>query len=198
MMKAFQTALVVFFAAMLTLSAVAPANAARVFNNVTKRWEEASVTRPTGPIANQYARQIVDFETTLAVGSVLVDTGDRFLYYVLGDGKAMRYGVGVGREGFEWTGTNRISRKAEWPGWTPPAAMRARQPGLPAYMPGGPDNPLGARAMYIGSTLYRLHGTSDPYSIGQAVSSGCIRLMNEDVIDLYERVKVGAVVVVQD
>ena len=197
-MKAFQTALVVFFAAMLTLSAVAPANAARVFNNVTKRWEEASVTRPTGPIASEYARQIVDFETTLAAGSVLVDTSDRFLYYIMGDGKAMRYGVGVGREGFEWTGTNRISRKAEWPGWTPPAAMRARQPGLPAYMPGGPDNPLGARAMYIGSTLYRLHGTSDPYSIGQAVSSGCIRLMNEDVIDLYERVKVGALVVVQD
>ena len=105
-------------------------------------------------------------------------------------------GIGVGRDGFRWSGTHRITRKAEWPGWTPPPAMRKRVPDLPAYMPGGPNNPLGARALYIGSTLYRLHGTSEPWTIGQAVSSGCIRLTNEDVTDLYERAKVGATVVV--
>ncbi len=197
-MNTLRNALAMFLAALLTVSLVVPVNAARVFNSDTNRWEEASELPSRGGIGKEWLRQIVDFESSLPVGSVLVDTGDRFLYYILEDGKAMRYGVGVGREGFEWTGRNRITRKAEWPGWTPPAAMRARQPELPAYMPGGVENPLGARAMYIGSTLYRLHGTADPYSIGQAVSSGCIRLMNDDVVDLYERVRVGAVVVVQD
>ncbi len=197
-MNTLRNALAMFLAALLTVSLVVPVNAARVFNSDTNRWEEASELPSRGGIGKEWLRQIVDFESSLPVGSVLVDTGDRFLYYILEDGKAMRYGVGVGREGFEWTGRNRITRKAEWPGWTPPAAMRARQPELPAYMPGGVENPLGARAMYIGSTLYRLHGTADPYSIGQAVSSGCIRLMNDDVIDLYERVRVGAVVVVQE
>ena len=115
---------------------------------------------------------------------------------MLDDGKAMKYGIGVGRDGFRWSGQHRITRKAEWPGWTPPAQMRKRVPDLPAYMPGGPNNPLGARALYIGSTLYRIHGTSEPWTIGQAVSSGCIRLTNEDVTDLYDRVKVGALVVV--
>ncbi len=197
-MNTLRNALAMFLAALLTVSLVVPVNAARVFNSDTNRWEEASELPSRGGIGKEWLRQIVDFESSLPVGSVLVDTGDRFLYYILEDGKAMRYGVGVGREGFEWTGRNRITRKAEWPGWTPPAAMRARQPELPAYMPGGVENPLGARAMYIGSTLYRLHGTADPYSIGQAVSSGCIRLINDDVIDLYERVRVGAVVVVRD
>jgi lipoprotein-anchoring transpeptidase ErfK/SrfK len=117
---------------------------------------------------------------------------------VLGDGKAMRYGVGVGREGFQWSGVNRITRKAEWPGWTPPPAMRKRRPDLPLYMEGGPNNPLGARALYIGSTFYRIHGSNEPWTIGQAVSSGCIRMVNEDVIDLYDRVKVGTKVVVQN
>src|SRR5690606_38234653 len=128
------------------------------------------------------------------------NTGERRLYLVMEGGKAMKYGVGVGRDGFTWSGTHRITRKAEWPGWTPPPAMRAREKAkgriLPAHMKGGPDNPLGARALYIGSTLYRIHGTSEPWTIGQAVSSGCIRMVNDDVIDLYERVKVGAKVVV--
>ena len=108
----------------------------------------------------------------------------------------MKYGVGVGRDGFTWSGTHRITRKAEWPGWTPPPQMRKRVPDLPAYMEGGPNNPLGARALYIGSTLYRVHGTSEPWSIGQAVSSGCIRLTNDDITDLYDRVQVGALIVV--
>ena len=198
-MKLFRIMFAVFLAALLSFSVVGAANAARVYNADTNKWEEVSATKANiGPISSQFRRQIVDFETTLRVGSVLVDTGGGFLYLILGDGKAMRDGVGVGREGFQWQGTKRISRKAEWPGWTPPAAMRARQPGLPAYMPGGVNNPLGARAMYIGGTLYRLHWTSDPWSIGNAVSSGCIRLMNDDVIDLYERVKVGATVVVRN
>jgi len=195
--KSIRTAIMLLMAALFSFSIIAPANASRVYNADTNKWEEAGTTR-AGTLAKRYTRQVVDFESNLAVGSVLVDTSDFFLYYILGDGKALRYGVGVARKGFEWRGRNRVTRKAEWPGWTPPAAMRKRQPGLPAYMPGGLDNPLGARAMYLGSTLYRLHGTSDTNSIGRAVSSGCIRLMNDDVIDLYERVRVGALVVVQD
>ncbi len=109
----------------------------------------------------------------------------------------MKYGVGVGRDGFRWSGTHRLTRKAEWPGWTPPPAMRKRVPGLPKYMPGGPKNPLGARALYIGSTIYRLHGTAEPWTIGHAVSSGCIRLTNNDIVDLYNRAKVGARIVVR-
>ena len=141
-------------------------------------------------------REIVDYAGPHGKNTIIVNTPERRLYYVLGDGKALKYGVGVGREGFQWAGTHRITRKAEWPGWTPPAAMRARQPGLPAYMEGGPRNPLGARALYIGSTLYRIHGSNEPASIGHAVSSGCIRMVNDDVIDLYERVDVGTKVVV--
>ncbi len=197
MIKTIQSAIMLLIAALFTFSVVVPANAARVYNAYTNKWEDVNQTSSSA-VASRYARQVVDFETDLAVGSVLVDTSDFFLYYIMEGGKAMRYGVGVAREGFEWYGSNRVTRKAEWPGWTPPAAMRRRQPGLPAYMPGGLDNPLGARAMYLGTTLYRLHGTSDTYSIGAAVSSGCIRLMNEDVIDLYERVQVGAMVVVQE
>jgi lipoprotein-anchoring transpeptidase ErfK/SrfK len=150
-------------------------------------------TRGGSPIK----KEIIDFETTYKVGTIIVDTSDRRLYLVMDGGKALMYGVGVGREGFTWQGTNKITRKAEWPGWTPPAAMRARVPGLPAYMPGGPENPLGARALYIGSTLYRLHGTAEPWTIGTAVSSGCIRLTNDDITDLYERVTVGTTVVVR-
>mgnify|MGYP002846110822 FL=1 len=148
-------------------------------------------------------RKVVKFNENYSAGTIVIDTSDRRLYHVLGNGKAMAYGIGVGRDGFTWQGSNKISRKAEWPGWTPPQVMRdrvKRKEGrvLPAYMEGGPDNPLGARAMYIGSTIYRIHGTNQPWTIGQAMSSGCIRMANEDVIDLYEKVGVGTRVVVRN
>jgi lipoprotein-anchoring transpeptidase ErfK/SrfK len=145
---------------------------------------------------NPIPRQTVNYDGPYPQHTIVISTSERRLYFVLPDGKAIKYGVGVGREGFTWAGTNRISRKEEWPGWTPPAAMRRRRPGLPAYMEGGPNNPLGARAMYIGSTLYRIHGSNEPWSIGQAVSSGCIRMVNEDVIHLYDQVPIGTKVVV--
>jgi lipoprotein-anchoring transpeptidase ErfK/SrfK len=141
-------------------------------------------------------RQIVDYNGKEAAGTIIVDTPHTFLYYVLGNGKAMRYGIGVGREGFTWSGVRSIERKAEWPDWYPPAEMVARQPYLPRMTSGGPGNPLGARAMYIAGTQYRIHGTNAPTTIGKHVSSGCIRLTNEDVTDLYSRVQVGAKVVV--
>lgn len=145
-------------------------------------------------------KQTVAYNGPHGPNTIIVNTEERRLYLVLENGKALKYGIGVGRDGFTWSGTHRVTRKAEWPGWTPPAAMRAREKAkgriLPAYMEGGPENPLGARALYIGSTIYRIHGTSEPWTIGQAVSSGCIRMVNDDVIDLYERVKVGAKVVV--
>jgi lipoprotein-anchoring transpeptidase ErfK/SrfK len=146
-------------------------------------------------------RRTVAFETDLAPGSIVVRTGERKLYYVLGSGQAIQYPVGVGREGFEWSGTNRITRKIEWPEWRPPRVMIAREAArghyIPEYMPGGPQNPLGARALYIGNTEYRIHGTSQPGSIGMAMSSGCIRMMNDQVIDLYDRVQIGATVIVE-
>jgi lipoprotein-anchoring transpeptidase ErfK/SrfK len=141
-------------------------------------------------------RTVVAFNTREAPGTVIIDTGNTALYYVLGQGQAIRYGVGVGREGFTWSGTQTISRKAEWPDWHPPVEMIARQPYLPRFMAGGPGNPLGARAMYLGSSQYRIHGTNDPTTIGKFVSSGCIRLTNEDVADLFSRVDVGTRVVV--
>jgi len=141
-------------------------------------------------------RTVVTIETREAPGTVIIDTGNTALYYVLGQGRALRYGVGVGREGFTWAGVQTISRKAEWPDWHPPAQMIARQPYLPRFMAGGPGNPLGARAMYLGSSEYRIHGTNDPTTIGKFVSSGCIRLTNEDVADLFSRVDVGTRVVV--
>ncbi len=144
----------------------------------------------------RYEPQIVNVTTPYDPGTVIVDTDRKFLYLVQENGTAIRYGVGVGRAGFEWTGTERVTRKAEWPGWTPPAEMRRREPNLPAFMPGGPENPLGARALYLGSTLYRLHGTANPATIGRNISSGCIRLRNQDIVDLYERVPVGATVIV--
>lgn len=150
----------------------------------------------SGHVAPTYLRQVVPYATQERSGTIVVDTRAHFLYFVLGDGRALRYGIGVARDGFEWSGTHRVTRKAEWPGWTPPAEMRARQPGLPTYMEGGPNNPLGARALYLGSTLYRIHGTTEPWSIGQNVSSGCIRMTNEDVIDLYDRVQLNSKVVV--
>jgi len=144
----------------------------------------------------RFMRQVVPYRTSEAPGTVVVNTGEKHLYLVLGKGKALRYGIGTARNGFEWSGTHRVTNKREWPSWTPPAAMRKRQPDLPAHMPGGINNPLGARALYIGSTLYRIHGTNEPWTIGKSVSSGCIRMVNDDVADLYERVKIGAKVVV--
>lgn len=175
--------------------AVTPASARVFYNEETHQWEERAASSG-GRRFKKIEREIVDYDTTLKVGSIVVETSERRLYLVLPDGKAMKYGIGVGRDGFTWTGQHRITRKAEWPDWTPPAEMRKRVPDLPAHMKGGPKNPLGARALYIGSTLYRLHGTSEPWTIGQAVSSGCIRLTNDDIIDLYDRAKVGALIVV--
>jgi len=144
----------------------------------------------------RFTRQVVDYPTREAAGTIVIDTPNTYLYYVLGGGKAVRYGIGVGRDGFTWAGTQAITRKSEWPDWTPPPEMLSRQPYLPRFMAGGPQNPLGARAMYLGSTVYRIHGTNAPNTIGGRVSSGCIRLVNEDVIDLYNRAKVGTKVVV--
>jgi lipoprotein-anchoring transpeptidase ErfK/SrfK len=141
-------------------------------------------------------RAVVAFSTGEAPGTIVIDTGNTALYYVLGQGRAIRYGVGVGREGFTWSGVQTVSRKAEWPDWHPPSEMLARQPYLPRFMAGGPGNPLGARAMYLGTSHYRIHGTNDPSTIGKFVSSGCIRLTNEDVTDLFSRVNVGTKVVV--
>ena len=141
-------------------------------------------------------RQVVNYPSKEAPGTIIVDTPRTFLYYVLGNGKAIRYGIGVGREGFTWSGVKSIERKAEWPDWYPPAEMVARQPYLPRMTSGGPGNPLGARAMYIAGTQYRIHGTNAPSTIGSHVSSGCIRLTNEDVTDLYSRVQIGAKVIV--
>ncbi len=191
--------LAVAFAAAFIITGASAATGKRVYNADTNTWEEVSQAPVTVGKARYtpIPREVVDYATTLQPGTIVVETSERRLYFVLGDGKALKYGVGVGREGFTWAGTNKVTRVAEWPGWTPPPQMRKRVPNLPAYMPGGPDNPLGARALYIGSTLYRIHGTAEPWTIGQAVSSGCIRMTNEDVTDLYERVKVGATVIVR-
>jgi lipoprotein-anchoring transpeptidase ErfK/SrfK len=143
-------------------------------------------------------RTLVRIDTGYAPGTLIVNTAERRLYLVLGDGQALRYGIGVGRDGFRWSGVHHVSAKKVWPGWTPPSDMRRRRPDLPRHMAGGIDNPLGARAIYLGSTLYRIHGSNEPETIGQAVSSGCFRMTNEDVVDLYERVHVGATVVVKN
>ena len=153
---------------------------------------------PTGRFSgvSSIPKTTVGFAGDYAPGTIIVNTGERRLYYVLGGGQAIRYGIGVGRIGFTWAGTTAVSAKKEWPDWTPPAQMIARRPGLPRHMKGGIDNPLGARAMYLGSSLYRIHGSNEPETIGQAVSSGCFRMTNDDVVDLYNRVNVGAKVVV--
>jgi len=144
----------------------------------------------------RFKRQIVNYPTRETAGTIIIDTPNTYLYYVLGNGQAVRYGIGVGRDGFTWSGTQTITKKAEWPDWTPPPEMIARQPYLPRHMAGGPGNPLGARAMYLGGTVYRIHGTNAPQTIGTHVSSGCIRLTNQDVADLYSRVNVGTKVIV--
>jgi len=160
--------------------------------------------RPDKPVRTQidpqFLPQMVQYQTEQKPGTIVIDTRERFLYLVMADGMAKRYGVGVGKPGFEWAGTHKVTSKREWPDWRPPQEMIAREAAkghfLPAHMPGGPENPLGARALYLGSTLYRIHGTNAPWSIGSGVSSGCIRMRNEDVTDLYERVKVGTKVIV--
>jgi lipoprotein-anchoring transpeptidase ErfK/SrfK len=141
-------------------------------------------------------RTTVHYPGNHTPGTIVINTGERRLYYILEEGRALRYGIGVGRVGFTWAGVTAVSGKREWPDWSPPPQMLRRRPDLPRYMPGGPENPLGARAMYLGSTLFRIHGSNEPETIGQAVSSGCFRLTNDDVIDLYGRVRVGAKVIV--
>ena len=145
----------------------------------------------------EFQRQMVLYRTTEAPGTVIIQTSERHLYVVQGQGRALRYGIGVGRDGFQWQGLLTVTRKAEWPDWTPPPEMIARQPYLPRFMAGGPGNPLGARAMYLGTTVYRIHGTNQPQTIGTAISSGCFRLVNADVTDLYSRVPVGTKVIVR-
>ncbi|MGY4473067.1 L,D-transpeptidase [Bradyrhizobium sp. USDA 3364] len=153
--------------------------------------EDRSVELPA-----RLRRQVVNYPTREAPGTIIIDTPNTYLYLVLGNGQAMRYGIGIGRDGFTWSGTQTITKKAEWPDWTPPPEMIARQPYLPRHMAGGPGNPLGARAMYLGGTIYRIHGTNAPETIGTRVSSGCLRLTNQDVTDLYSRVSVGTKVIV--
>ncbi len=148
-------------------------------------------------LASNLQRQVIDYSTHEAPGTIVIDTPNTQLYLVLGGGKALRYGIGVGREGFTWSGVKTVERKVEWPDWFPPAEMLARQPYLPRFVAGGPGNPLGARALYLSGSVYRIHGTNDPTTIGKHVSSGCIRMLNSDVSDLYARVSIGAKVVVQ-
>jgi len=173
-------------------SAMAPQNLIEQY----PMQEAAPVENEDAQLDPRLRRQIVDYRTQEKPGTIIVDTPNTYLYYVLGDGQAIRYGIGVGREGFTWSGVRQVARKAEWPDWYPPQEMIARQPYLPRMTAGGPGNPLGARALYIGGTQYRIHGTNDPSTIGKNVSSGCIRLTNEDIEDLYNRTQIGAKVVV--
>jgi lipoprotein-anchoring transpeptidase ErfK/SrfK len=158
--------------------------------------QEEAIDPGQHPFDPKFEKQLVDYHGKEGPGTIVVDTPNKFLFLVQGDGKAWRYGIGVGRPGFTWSGVKQISAKKEWPAWTPPPEMLARRPDLPRHMEGGPQNPLGARAMYLGSSLYRIHGSNEPWTIGTNVSSGCIRMRNEDVIDLYGRVNVGARVIV--
>jgi lipoprotein-anchoring transpeptidase ErfK/SrfK len=160
------------------------------------RQQEEAIEPAHPAFDPKFEKQLVDYEGKEAAGTIVVDTPNKFLYLVQGEGKALRYGIGVGRPGFTWSGVKQVSAKKEWPDWTPPAEMLVRRPDLPRHMEGGPQNPLGARAMYLGSSLYRIHGSNEPWTIGTNVSSGCIRMRNEDVIDLYGRVNVGARVIV--
>jgi lipoprotein-anchoring transpeptidase ErfK/SrfK len=158
--------------------------------------EDQPETGPAKPLPPQFRRTTIDYPSKEPAGTIIIDTANTYLYLVLGGGKAMRYGIGVGREGFTWSGAEKVTKMAEWPDWHPPEAMIARQPYLPRFMAGGEGNPLGARALYLGQTLYRIHGTNQPSTIGTFVSSGCIRLTNEDIADLYGRVRLGTRVMV--
>jgi len=188
------------FAIALLLSPAAPVFAA-MMSSTDPTMEDVDPgidhTARDKDLPPELRKQSVLYRTEQPAGTIIVNTADRYLYLIMGNGIAMRYGVGVGRDGFQWGGTHAISKKAEWPDWTPPPEMIARQPYLPRWMAGGPGNPLGARALYIGATIYRIHGTNAPETIGQAVSSGCFRMVNEDVIDLYSRVPLGTKVMVQ-
>ena len=194
------SALVLVSAAWLTPVAVSSAANAQTFGYASAQPgaypSDEVLASDESATPERLRRAVVAFGTTEAPGTVIIDTGNTTLYYVLGQGRAIRYGVGVGRDGFTWSGVQTVSRKAEWPDWHPPAEMIARQPYLPRFMAGGPGNPLGARAMYLGTSQYRIHGTNDPSTIGKFVSSGCVRLTNEDVTDLFSRVDVGTRVVV--
>jgi lipoprotein-anchoring transpeptidase ErfK/SrfK len=178
--------------AMLTASHANP-----VFDPFGLFTRGAPVARPDMYGGSPTTRGMVSYPSGERPGTIVISTRERRLYYIAGNGRAISYGIGVGRDGFAWSGVKTVSAKREWPGWTPPAAMLKRRPDLPRYMPGGPDNPLGARALYLGSSLYRIHGSNEPHTIGQAVSSGCFRMTNADVVDLYNRVRVGAKVIVQ-
>jgi lipoprotein-anchoring transpeptidase ErfK/SrfK len=205
--RRFSQVIALSVATAILLPAVAEAQMLRFYDPVTNSFvsykSDRNQRRSTTPDP-QFMRQVVEFPTAEQPGTVIIDSQNKFLYYVLPDQLAVRYGVGVGKEGFGWSGTVRVGAKAEWPTWTPPAEMIERRPELVTYaetgMAGGPDNPLGARAMYLfdggRDTMYRIHGTNEPWSIGQNVSSGCIRMLNEDVTDLYSMVEVGAKVIV--
>ena len=187
----------IWIAAWLLAGALLPAQA-QTMRDMTSLGDQPGYVPSAEEQADPaFARQPVYFRTTEPAGTIIVHTSERYLYLVQGNNRAIRYGVGVGRDGFQWSGLHKISRKAEWPDWTPPPEMIDRQPYLPRFMAGGPGNPMGARALYIGSTVYRIHGTNQPQTIGSAVSSGCFRLVNGDVVDLYERVPVGTRVVVR-
>ncbi|HKS84381.1 MAG TPA: L,D-transpeptidase [Pseudolabrys sp.] len=190
-----------FLALAGSLAFVCPASAQSLLSPSTPTMQDVDPgvdhTARDTDLPPELRRQSVYYRTEQPPGTIIVNTADRFLYLIMGNGVALRYGVGVGRDGFQWGGIHKITRKAEWPDWTPPPEMIQRQPYLPRFMAGGPGNPLGARALYIGTTVYRIHGTNAPETIGQAVSSGCFRMVNEDVIDLYNRVPVGTTVLVQ-
>jgi lipoprotein-anchoring transpeptidase ErfK/SrfK len=156
-----------------------------------------SLRTPFGIVYGIISREVVDYPTTRVGGTIVVSTNQRRLYYVLGGGKAVRYGIAVGMEGYAWSGVSTVTAKREWPDWTPTSGELTRFPTLPSHMAGGPDNPLGARALYLGDTLYRIHGTNEPWKLGGGVSSGCIRMSNDDITDLYNRAKIGATVIVQ-
>jgi len=188
---------VLTFAATLLVATPAGAQPWRLFGDPD---DMIGGGRPTGRYyggSSPIPRTTVSYPGQHRPGTIIINTSERRLYLITGNGQALRYGIGVGRDGFTWSGVKRISSKKEWPGWTPPAQMRRRRPDLPSHMAGGLENPLGARAMYLGSSLYRIHGSNEPETIGQAVSSGCFRMTNEDVIDLYNRVAVGTTVIVQ-
>jgi lipoprotein-anchoring transpeptidase ErfK/SrfK len=175
----------------------APAEPVRPLPDQRRRASLTHAPIDYGVVAPEFMRQEVSYQGPHKAGTIVIDTPNRHLYLVQPGGTALRYGIGVGRPGFEWAGVKSVTRKAEWPDWRPPAEMLKRRPDLPRYMAGGPENPLGARAMYLGSSLYRIHGTNEPSTIGHAVSSGCIRMTNDDVVDLYNRVRVGARVIVR-
>ncbi|MDD7909312.1 L,D-transpeptidase [Pseudovibrio exalbescens] len=197
-----KTAVKLIVSAGIVLGVSGTVQAAQYWNAEQKQWVSytPSIESANRLARKKFKRKVVSYSTGEKPGTIIVDTDNRYLYHVLEDGKAMRYGIGVGREGFEWSGAERITRKAKWPGWTPPPEMVRREAKkgrkLPSFMPGGPENPMGARALYLGNTIYRIHGTNEDWSIGHAVSSGCIRMFNSDVEHLYDNVKVGAKVVV--